>query len=147
MDSNNVFYQGSWHINKVCKLGLGYAYMVDNTKGKRYKYYGYFKDDVFNGIGMLLYENGYSYFGEFRNGKKEGYGNETQENITYKGFFRNGSYKGDGEYICKNKISYAGTFLNGLKHEYGILYTGDGSHYCGTFKNDKMHGIGFFKWA
>lgn len=146
IDDNSVFYQGSWHLKKLCKYGLGYAYMTDASKGKRYKYYGYFKDDLYHGIGLSLYEDGHAYFGEFRNGVKCGYGKESKNNVTYRGFLKNNKYHGYGEYTYLNKISYCGGFSKGLRDGYGLLLMTDGALYCGNFKNNKMEGVGFFQW-
>jgi hypothetical protein len=146
MDENSIFYQGSWHIKKLCKYGLGYAYMIDSNKGKRYKYYGYFKDDLYHGVGLLLYEDGYAYFGEFRNGVRCGFGKEYRKDVSYFGFFKNNKYHGYGEYNYNNKISYFGNFSRGIREGYGMLSMADGALYCGTFKFNKMHGIGNFHW-
>jgi hypothetical protein len=146
IDENSIFYQGSWHLKKLCKYGLGYAYMTDESKGKRYKYYGYFKDDKYHGIGLSLNEDGHAYFGEFRNGVKCGYGKEYKNNVTYRGFFKNNKYHGYGEYNYFSKISYSGGFSKGLRDGYGLLTMNDGALYCGNFKNNKMDGVGYFQW-
>lgn len=143
---SSVFYQGGWHLRKLCKYGLGTIYMVDSTRGMRYKYYGYFKDDMYHGVGMLQYEDGYFYYGEFRNGFQSGFGIEFNKNCQYMGFFKNGKYHGFGESRYNQKVLYCGNYSHGLRDGYGILFLTDGSIYCGSFKNNKMEGTGCFQW-
>ncbi len=78
------------------------------------------KGDCDNGKGIWLENNGYSYVGEFKNGRKHGqgvdrFGNESGYRI-YNGSFINGSYDGDGVLYINNgqESPYIfGTFKNG----------------------------------
>jgi hypothetical protein len=139
---NNTFYEGYWHIVKHTKYGLGIEYHFDSNN--KYKYFGYFKDDNYHGLGILLKES-YSYFGEFRNGKYAGYGFEKGKVFSYQGFFKDNKYCGFGEYNYM-KSSYIGCYRNSLKETLGLAKFDDGCMYLGMYLNNLMNGVGLYKW-
>jgi hypothetical protein len=140
---NNLFYEGYWHIMKNCKYGLGVEYNFENNN--RYKYFGYFKDNRFHGLGILLKEHNYSYYGEFRNGKFAGFGFEKGKTFSYQGFFKDNKYSGYGEY-CFMKSSYTGSFAKGQKMGIGFAKFEDNCSYIGMYQDNLMHGLGLYKW-
>jgi hypothetical protein len=142
--AENTFYEGYWHVIKNCKYGLGVEYKFGDNNS-RYKYFGYFKDNMFHGLGMLLKEQNYSYIGEFRNGKFSGFGIEKCKAFTYQGFFKNNKYCGYGEY-CFMKTSFTGCYLEGQKEGAGFAKFEDGCSYIGLYQNNLMHGVGLYKW-
>ncbi len=118
------------------------------------KYYGYFFDNNYHGFGVLVSSDGSVYKGEFREGKKVGYGKEKHENYIYKGFFADDTFCGYGE-LHPNlkskdgtsiKYRFKGCFRNGKKEGFGYQFNEDGSRYIGNWKDDKMNGTGLFIW-
>lgn len=78
------------------------------------------KGNCINGKGVWLEKNGYTYAGQFKNGKKHGQGvdriGENNSYRIYNGNFRNDSYNGEGVlYIYNGKESpyIFGTFKDG----------------------------------
>jgi hypothetical protein len=140
----NKFYEGYWHITKHCKYGLGVEYSFGPGLD-RYKYFGYFKEGKYHGVGIMLREHDYSYLGEFRQGKYSGYGHERGKTFLYKGFFKDGQYCGFGEYSFL-KTSYTGCYCNGLKEGIGYAHFEDGCSYIGSYKGNLMDGIGLYRW-
>jgi hypothetical protein len=164
-----TFYEGTIY-GYYDKQGLGIELLFDKSKGLRYKYLGYFYKNLFHGYGIIAYENGLFYKGEFRMGKRTGYGIEISQTSIYRGFFLNNKYNGYGELKGGNEI-YFGNFENGLKegfgyieydenisHRYigrfrhnlmdgvGLLMLPNQNYYYGEFKDNEMNGRGQFKW-
>mgnify|MGYP005637211727 FL=1 len=102
----------------------------------KYIYQGKLNDiDEFNGYGKLWNEL-FSFHGNFQNNNLEGYGILTYTNkldklddtfpISYKGTFSNNKKNGEGIETYANKDFYKGTFLNDFRHGAGILYNYNG---------------------
>jgi len=120
---------------------------------------------------MKEIQAGTSYFGEIKDGKKEGYGIDIRSDFIYLGEYKDDLPSGKGKMIFKNAdyydgdwkegkfegqgrfvlratgISYHGQFIQGLKDGYGVEERGDGSKYEGHFKEGQKHGKGLYKWA
>lgn len=148
-DDTSIFYEGGFHSIRETKYGLGFVYMTDLAKSpKRYKYIGYFKDDLYHGLGIMVREGGYYYKGEFREGKYNGYGVEhSRESFSYEGFFLNGVFHGYGKfYNIVKGTSYIGNFIYGRKDGLGLYETAQGCKYLGFWKKGSMNGLGLFSW-
>ena len=145
-EKTSIIYSGSYNTKINQKEGLGFEYMIDSKKGKIYKYCGYYYKNKFHGIGMLAKSGNENYFGEFRFGKKCGYGFLYCDNFKYNGFFYNDKFEGYGELHVEGKYSYSGIWKNGKKHGFGFYINSDGCTYCGEFEKGYLNGIGIFKW-
>ena len=90
-----------------------------------------FKDAVYRGhilegdrregVGIMTYESGRVYEGEWLNDKRHGMGYEKYKNGNeYLGQFERGKANGQGKYLWNstNEV-YEGGWLNGFKHGYG----------------------------
>ena len=146
---NDYYYSGNF--NQTLMRGIGKRYNIISESGNcKSKYYGFFDDNLYNGFGVHVSDNGVIYKGEFRNGKKTGYGKERNGPLLYKGFFLNDVYTGFGEISENDKkdksIKYTGGFKNGKKEGFGYLLYEDCSRYIGYFKEDKMYYLGLFVW-
>ena len=152
------------------KHGLGREYYIKliNNKDIRYKYLGYYKKNKYHGFGILIKENEDCYFGEFRNGqkngfgyfytkkfiykgffycnKKEGYGEliNKEEGVSYCGNFANDKFNGYGYYFKENKFKYIGNFVDGFLNGLGLYIWNNGDKYYGNWSGDKMNGIGIY---
>ncbi len=73
------------------------------------------------GVGVMMYESGRVYEGEWLNDKRHGMGFEKYKNGNeYKGQFERGKANGQGKYIWMNTGEvYEGGWLNGYKHGFG----------------------------
>lgn len=141
------YYEGSFDDKLNCKVGLGLYLKIKENK-KKYKYFGYFQKDLFDGVGIYASSNGYLYEGEFRNGRRSGYGFERiNESYSYQGFFSDNKFNGYGVYQSfEKKAIYYGTFLNSLKDGLGFIQFSDGSFYSGFWKKNYRSGKGLSKW-
>lgn len=142
-----VIYSGSFNPVTGTKEGLGVEYMLDSSKGTIYKYCGYFHQNQFQGVGLLCTDSNEAYYGEFRNGKKSGYGHYYSETKNYSGFFKDGIYEGYGEINVEGVYTYSGTWKDGKKHGFGFFISKEGATYCGEFSEGNIDGTGFFKWS
>ena len=83
-----------------------------------------------NKTGVLyIWENGSSYKGEWKDGKKHGQGK-----FTY------GKGKGKGD-------EYVGEFKSGYRNGQGKYFWSNGDKYEGEFKDDKPNGQGTYTWS
>ena len=161
---NNIIYKGSWNINNYKKEGFGI--LIDEEGNK---YIGYFQDDLMNGKGRLfnkegdyfegnfekgdfkegklILKSGYKLEGVFINGKINGKGKESLDNIfNYEGNFENGKRNGEGIYKWEDGSIYKGNFINGEINGKGNFKWNDGRNYNGDFKNGIIEGKGEFSW-
>lgn len=126
LKSDNEIYQGQVLDN--IKSGYGRLW------NKEYNYYGYFKDNTFEGEGMIEYNNNTlfkEYKGGFKKGKKEGYGKEIYINGEYYlGYFKNDLKNGNGKLFNKfNNIKIESIWVDNLvqDNKYIIEYYDNGN--------------------
>lgn len=123
-----------------------------------------------HGFGIMEYSNGFTYDGEWKNGKREGNLGILKyppgETLEYKGSFKDDKFGGEGVITMKNgdrfegsfvagrmegrgkhvlnngDIEYIGEYKDGKPHGMGVKTYEDGSVYSGSFKDGKRHGNG-----
>ena len=128
-------YDGNWLNDK--KHGEGN--LVDDNR----KFNGNFKEDLFDGYGIYVNEEGNIFEGEFKENKLFGIGHLTYKNgDNYVGNFYNNKENGKGQLIFKNGDIYNGEFKDGLIYGKGYILYKDGSKYNGYFLNGKFNGKG-----
>ena len=86
------------------------------------EYTGGFKEDKFDGMGILLLRNGFLFKGDFVKGEMA-----------------------EGILRYPDGLEYTGPLKSKLRDGYGILRYKDGDQYCGDFVQDKRNGKGIFK--
>jgi len=150
-----IYYKGEFDSIDKMRSGFGILYSIDQKFiDYKFRYIGYFKLNLFHGIGILEKEDGWIYKGEFRDNISNGYGIEISELGKYEGFWLNGSYHGYGQFTFSNKLNgnnvkiseYKGCYFEGARHGIGLVNFEDGSRYFGGFRNNKMNGVGLFEW-
>lgn len=121
--------------------GVYQGEVLDNIKNgygklwnKEYNYYGNFKNNKFEGEGLLEYNNNKlykNYYGGFKQGKKDGYGKEVYINGEYfVGYFKNDLKNGKGKLFNKfNCIKLESEWIDDLAQErkYIIEYYDNGN--------------------
>ena len=124
--NNDEIYQGE--VLDDTKTGYGKLWC------KKYSYYGDFKNNSFDGKGLLEYNCDIlllKYIGDFKEGKKEGFGKEIYVNGEYyEGYFKNDLKNGKGKLFNKfNCIKLESEWLNDLAQErkYIIEYYDNGN--------------------
>ena len=111
-------------------------------KGSQGRFVGEFFENSKDGKGDCVYEDGSRYFGDFRRGKKYGYGTFTSVpgDWIYEGNWTDNLKDGEGSIVHGNGSSYRGHFKLGKKYGAGILVSPNGDSYEGAFKDDLRHG-------
>ncbi len=92
------------------------------------------------------------YNGEWKKGKRTGYGIlilklSKYRMDKYEGEFKDGKRTGHGTYSFANGDKYVGDFINGAKTGRGEYTFSNGDRYIGEFQSDKMHGEGKYIYA
>ena len=109
--------------------------------------------------------DGSTYKGTWKNGKEDGYGICKEDKFTYEGEWKNGLPHGEGVLTDEEDGStFEGDFFEGISadgilelddgsmygggfnekgelHGTGILISGDGDRFQGTFENNEMRGV------
>jgi hypothetical protein len=112
-------------------------------------YKGNFKDGKMAGKGNLVWKDGDTYEGDFKNDLRNGFGVLTYSKQSvgdyYKGLWRDGKMSGKGKLVWKTGETFEGNFENGLKNGFGVLsYSKEssGDYYEGHWKDNKKSGKG-----
>ncbi len=117
-----------------------YKYEEDKFEGE------WENDKEKNGVGLIFYNdniNSYNngiYKGKLKNSKREcEYGIMEYENgDKYEGEWKNDFKEGKGKMIYNNGEKYEGEWKNDLKEGKGIMYYNNGERYEGEFKNNEI---------
>ncbi|XP_062861557.1 alsin isoform X3 [Trichomycterus rosablanca] len=108
------------------------------------------------GIGDLKWPDGRVYYGNFKNGLEDGFGDYMMPNMAlktfdrYKGHWKEGKMHGFGTYRYATGEVYEGSFQDNLRHGHGMLSSGrqasssTSSVFVGHWVNDKKTGYGIF---
>ena len=100
------------------------------------------------GTETVIYPDGETYEGEWKDGQKHGQGKYTYTNgTTYKGEFKDGKKHGKGKYTYADGRTYEGEWKDGKKHGKGKNTYADGRTYEGDWKDGKRHGQGKYTYA
>jgi hypothetical protein len=110
-------------------------------------YTGEWKRGRWHGNGKAVFTNGDIYTGEYEKDKRSGAGTyEWSDGRLYDGEFRDDQRQGMGIYSWPDGSVYKGSFHAGLRHGNGSYRFPDGSVYTGEFKEGKHHGFGELLW-
>ena len=121
------------------KNGKGEEHLIENDK---LVFEGEYKNGRREGYGKEYYEAGYlEYEGEYKNGKRNGKGKEYYiytEALRFEGEYVNGARHGKGKeyYETSNKLMFEGEYKNGKRNGFGKEYELKGSRFEGEFLND-----------
>lgn len=119
--------------------GSGHAASPDQTR---------LKGGDYSGFGTVVYEDGYSYSGEFRAGEEDGHGVETHraQGYEYSGQYEHGTVSGHGVLsITQTGVKYYGQFEAGKEHGFGVRITAENDKLLGEFRCGKSHGLCVFE--
>ena len=104
-------------------------------------YSGEFKNDVPDGFGRYVHDNGWFYEGQFRDSNWNGPGKLAFSDETYIGNFKDGYLEGEGTYIDSN-IRYEGNFNESLFNGFGkVTFLDTGETVNGQFEKGEYIGL------
>lgn len=160
--SGHVFYQGQWQQGSAHGYGVrldgrrfagewehglpnGYGTCVDakpDSGGNRTTYRGMFRDGTYSGYGIVEYDQGGRYEGEWQDGRAHGFGTYTSADTkeTYRGHWERGKHDGFGVLVYRKGHRYEGEWRDGERHGHGIYTCVDGWRVCGTFDGGAQRG-------
>jgi hypothetical protein len=123
-------------------------YCIGNYKWSNgSNYYGEFRNGQRNGQGTMTYSDGSSYVGQWGNDTLNGFGTYTfSYGKKYIGNFFNGDLHGQGTYLWPDGMKYSGEWQFDKRDGFGVLYFADGRKYSGDWFNDNRQGKGTFEW-
>lgn len=115
------------------------------------------------GKGILLYDNGRVYEGNWKNNKREGIGYERFQSSgndgssqdlkdntdcdIYQGEYMMGRAHGRGVYVWQNGETYDGEWYKGMRQGKGIWKGINNQYYDGEWSKGKAHGFGVHLWS
>jgi len=104
------------------------------------------------GFGIMKYENGVVYIGEWWNGEMNGEGTMIwSDGSVYTGNFKHGLYHGSGTYLSMSETEdltlYVGDFFEEVPDGFGTKIFKNGNVYVGDFKEGRMSGFGILKYG
>ena len=113
--------------------------------GENGRYVGQVVNGLPEGKGIMHWNDGDIYDGEWRNDRCEGKGiyywnSGPGKGDRYEGDFRNGKREGKGIYYYNNGDIYEGDFRNDKKEGKGIYYYNNGDRSMGNYYNDNQVG-------
>lgn len=95
--------------------------------------------DCENGFGSILFENGDSFEGFFKNGQSIEGILKLSSGHSYIGAFANGKkFQGSGILMFPNGDRYVGFWERGLRHGQGVYQFADGTEQAGIWDNDEL---------
>ena len=119
-------------VGEVTKISN--AHSIDSTKGS---YYGQLKNDKFHGKGYLQESKNVGFFGNFKNGKKNGLGVQHVifDQVIYIGEFKDDEFDGKGILLTlpKKQKFIEVTYQMIIKHYPSLI-----SFYEGNFKKSNL---------
>jgi len=141
-----VFRRGKYTgtVNRSGKPnGIGLMHFNDGSA-----YNGEWQNSVMTGVGIINFSDGLSeYSGEWKEGKPDGQGYFIYSNgDRYDGAWKNGQMDGRGLYTFQNSEIYKGGWKQNESHGYGKYVYRDGNIYEGLWQHGKRQGNGIFKY-
>ncbi len=125
-------------IKGDCENGKGTFEM-----GGGMKYVGDFVEGKQEGLGILFFDNGDHYVGEWQAGVRQGRGKfHFSSGTTYFGQFENNKFHGQGEMTYARGDVFNGEFIDGVPQGEGVFTFVDGSEYVGHLRRGKFDGYG-----
>ena len=157
---NSLRYSGDWKEGKY--HGFGVQYLDDNTRKEGIwsegeitdvekvrvtydngVYFGFVKNNKPNGEGELITHKKDTLFGNWVDGKLDGYAEVISENFQSSGEWKNGKLNGHSYCVYSDASIYNGDFIDNVKSGYGELFYND-ELYQGEWADDKFHGLGYY---
>lgn len=116
--------------------------------GKTWIYEGGVLKDKRHGFGVMLFDDGTMFYGEFVKGKQTGRGDRVDKNGTRSiGYMRNMKLSGQGARRYSDGYRYDGSFDSDKRSGKGILTHSNGYRYEGDWKEDQATGKGKIQYS
>lgn len=136
---HGVIENGKWVAGKSLSSSNGLQ-SVNYNDGSSYT--GYLKNGRRDAFGIIKFTNGAMYAGQWADGVKTGHGTWLYANgDRFTGNYSNDQQNGPGTYIWSNGAMYIGNYSNGKSNGFGTYYNPDGTiKMQGRWENGKFTG-------
>lgn len=135
-NSYTEYYLGVWNQGMREDFGVW-------AMGSGDRFEGNFKNNKKNGIGRFVHLSEKAiYIGEFKDGKRHGFGKLESDRLQYTGQWIQNKREGLGYQSVTGMATYFGYFLDDKKNGVGIERRSD-FEYRGSFSRGKMDGFGY----
>ena len=139
----NYIYYGEYQISDDL-IPHGRGVILYSNKDK---YFGNFKNGKKDGIGVFFFKNGSKYLGQWEKNKMNGYGiYHYTTGAIYEGYFKANKRNGAGILTDKNGIKYKAIWKEGIIDYYGQIIYNDGKIYEGYINNFLKEKEGILKY-
>jgi hypothetical protein len=106
---------------------------------------GEVKNGQFEGYGIMTYNDGSCYMGDWVNNRREGFGiYRSVKGTEYAGQWKAGTRHGKGVFLSESGEEYHGDWVEGRMEGVGQLTALNGDMYEGHFVSNKFNGLGIF---
>lgn len=132
---NVIIYSHAQCISGDCETGQGVLKFQSGTV-----YIGEFSGGEFEGTGILISANGDRYFGKWENDMRNGYGKLViaNESERYEGEFKDNKFEGYGTFHFSDEAIYSGMWVSSTMHGPGRYQSGSGDITEGLWKNGSL---------
>ena len=142
-----VFDDGNWIFCNNRSMGETFnGKYVDKYYLCKCGFYSIYEKDFLNNnsisqMELKIYENGREYIGQFKNGKREGYGiMYFPDGGRYEGNWENNLSHGKGIEYYQNGDRYEGNYFKDEEDGEGVYYYKNGDRIMGNYKNGNKVG-------
>jgi len=142
-------YTGEVNSSKVPEGAGVFEYRGDDEDG-RLMYDGEWKNKAAHGYGVMRWQNGDRYEGDWSDGLRQGKGKYTSKSTggKYDGEYNNDLKEGSGKYTFSNGDWYDGEWKSGVRHGHGVYVWKDKNEkYEGSWEAGLKEGEGKFTYA
>eukprot|EP01118_Nematostelium_gracile_P008318 TRINITY_DN2757_c0_g1_i3.p1 TRINITY_DN2757_c0_g1~~TRINITY_DN2757_c0_g1_i3.p1 ORF type:complete len:457 (+),score=99.68 TRINITY_DN2757_c0_g1_i3:167-1537(+) len=110
-------------------------------------YFGQWKDNKRSGYGVHRWNDGSMYEGQWEDDNRSGLGKMTwADGQCYDGMWKNGRKEGKGIEVWSDGRKYVGDYVASNMHGTGTYTWPGGDFYVGEWRNDNIHGHGAYTW-
>lgn len=135
-------------MSKMIKYQEGMTGVASHTYENNVIYEGDFKEGKRCGFGVSHSENRFEYIGEWQNDKKHGLGKQRwTDGSVYEGQWKEGVKQGYGKYCWSDGEYYEGYWEGDEEHGYGVYHWSSEDVYSGEWVKGSKHGQGYHLWG
>ena len=124
--------------NREFKNHQGHGLVIIVSPNEEIKYVGEYRDELPNGYGILDYDYGGIFVGEFKHGDMHGRGTVVSaDGERHVGTFEKNLYRGYGTHTHPTGEKFVGEFKDDSRHGHGVFTRANGERYAGQWKDDR----------
>ena len=140
-EADGSVYRGEYVLG--VRHGQGCFVSGPGKDGTTCSYEGRWREDMYDGDGTYVYEDGTSYVGKWAHNMKHRHGRQTfPDGSVYEGGFLRDKFQGQGRLVYAAGGVYEGAWVEGRMQGHGVFTAVEGEVYDGDWEGDQKHGVG-----